>query len=405
MNTRARIVSAVVLIGVVAAGAWWLGRPVEEPQPAATAQGAGDVLYWYDPMRPDVHFDKPGRSPYMDMELIPRYRESSGGGSVSISSRVSQNLGVRIAPATEATLAPQASVTGTVTIDERRLSVVTARAAGWMERLDVRAVGDPVRRGQRLGGLYSPDLLAAQEEYLLAIRSDDAALVPAARRRLELLGVTGGQLDRIVRNGTAERRIDIVAPTDGVVTDLPVREGAAVQGGMPIMNLADLSEVWVIAEVPESQGAWLKAGEVATVTLPGAGADPLEGRLDYLYPEVSPATRTIRARIVVPNDGVALRPGMSVRVALQGPARSAVLVPTEALIRSGERTAVILAEGDGHFRPVAVVAGLEQGDQTEIRSGLQAGDRVVVSGQFLIDSEANLRGALDRLLPGPGEKK
>ena len=284
--------------------------------------------------------------------------------------------------------------------DERRIAIVTARANGWIERLDVRANGDAVQRGQRLAGLYSPDLLAAQEEYLLAVRSDDAVLLPAARRRLELLGLSTGQLDRIVRRGATERQVDIVAPTNGVVTDLGVREGAAVTSGMAIMNLADLSEVWVIGEVPESQGAWLKAGQSAEVTLPGAGGEPVSGRLDYLYPEISAATRTVRVRVVVPNQGRALRPGMSARIAIQGQPRSVIVVPTEALIRSGERTAVILAEGEGRFRPVAVVAGLEQGDRTEIRAGLNAGDQVVVSGQFLIDSEANIGGVLDRLLPG-----
>ena len=407
MNAPAKIMTALVLIVAVATGTWWLSHRTSGPPPADTTPAAENVLYWYDPMRPEVHFDKPGRSPYMDMELIPKYRESAGGGAVSISPRVTQNLGVRTAQATQATLAPQVTVTGTVAVDERRIAVVTTRAGGWLERLDVRATGDSVHRGQRLGGLYSPDLLAAQEEYLLAIRSDDAVLVPAARRRLELAGVTTEQLDRVIQRGSADRRIDIVAPANGVVTELLVREGAAVTAGMPIMNLADLSEVWVIAEVPESQGAWLKSGRAAKVTLPGGASEPINGRLDYLYPEVSAATRTIRVRIVVPNEGLALRPGTSVRVALQGEPRSALVVPTEALIRSGERTAVILAEGEGRFRPVAVVAGLELGDQTEIRTGLRVGDRVVVSGQFLIDSEANLHGALDRLLPGdaPGEKQ
>jgi Cu(I)/Ag(I) efflux system membrane fusion protein len=186
----------------------------------------------------------------------------------------------------------------------------------------------------------------------------------------------------------------------GVVTELLVREGASVAAGTPIVNLADLSRVWVIAAVPEAQGAWLKAGQSAVVTLASPGAVPIEGRVDYLYPELSAETRTTRVRILVQNDSLALRPGMSARVTIRGESRTALVVPSEALIRSGERTAVILADGEGQFRPVAVTAGLEQGEQTEITSGLKAGERVVVSGQFLIDSEANLRGALDRLLPG-----
>lgn len=405
MNTRTRIVGALLLIIAVAAGAWWLSRRTGGPLPASAVTASGDVLYWYDPMRPEVHFDKPGRSPFMDMELVPRRRETAGGGVVAIDPRVVQNLGVRTAATVQADLVPEITVTGTVAVDERRIAVVTARASGWMERLDVRATGDPVRRSQRLGGLYSPDLLAAQEEYLLAVRTDDAALIPAARHRLELLGVTSAQLDRIARSDSAERQIDIVAPANGVVTELAVREGAAVRSGMLIATLADLSEVWVFAEVPEAQGAWLRTGQTATVVVPSTSAETLRGRVDYLYPEVAAATRTLRVRIVVPNHGFALRPGTSARVTLQGERRTALLVPTEALIRSGERTAVILAEEEGRFRPAAVVAGLEQGETTEIRKGLQAGNRVVVSGQFLIDSEANIRGALDRLLPAepPGD--
>jgi Cu(I)/Ag(I) efflux system membrane fusion protein len=171
---------------------------------------------------------------------------------------------------------------------------------------------------------------------------------------------------------------------------------------MPVMTLADLSRVWVIAAVPEAQGAWLQAGDSVEVAVAVPGSAPLTGQLDYLYPELSAETRTLRARIVLPNDALVLRPGMAVRVTIRGEGRSALVVPTAALIRSGERTAVLLAEGDGQFRPVAVLAGAEQGEQTEIRSGLKAGDTVVVSGQFLIDSEASLRGALDRLLPGEG---
>ncbi len=401
MSTRVNMLAGVVLLGAGISIGWWLNRDPAQSTPAdAAASSAGAVLYWYDPMRPEVQFDKPGPSPFMDMALVPKYGASVDAGGIAINPRMAQNLGVRTTLVVEASLAPSVTVTGTVVVDERRLAVVTTRAAGWIERLDVRAAGDPVTRGQRLGALYSPDVLAAQEEFLLGLRSGDQLLIPAARRRLELLGVTSGQLDRIARRGVPDRQIEIVAPMSGVVTELLVREGASVATGMPIVNLADLSRVWVLAAVPEAQSGWLQAGQSAEVTLASPDSAPIKGRVDYLYPEVSAESRTTRVRIVVQNDSQALRPGMSARVTIQGALRTALVVPTEALIRSGERTAVILAEGEGQFRPVAVTAGLEQGEQTEIRNGLKAGDRVVVSGQFLIDSEANLRGALDRLLPG-----
>jgi Cu(I)/Ag(I) efflux system membrane fusion protein len=378
---------------------WWLNDSAEQdPGMSASPAAAGEVLYWYDPMRPEVKFDQPGPSPFMDMALVPKYAAAMDEGGISISPRVVQNLGVRTAAARQTTLAPRLTATGTVAVDERSVAVVATRAAGWLERLDVRATGDTVRRGQRLGALYSPDLLAAQEEFLLALRADDQVLLPAARRRLELLGVTSGQLVRIASRDAPDRQVEIVAPMAGVVTELLVREGAALTAGMPIVNLADLSRVWVLAEVPESQGAWLRAGQSAEVTLADPGAPVVQGRLDYLYPELTATTRTTRVRIVVPNEDLALRPGMSARVVIKGESRPAVVVPSEALIRSGERTVVILADGEGQFRPVAVEAGGEQDAETEIRSGLKAGEKVVVSAQFLIDSEANLRGALDRLL-------
>jgi Cu(I)/Ag(I) efflux system membrane fusion protein len=398
MNSTRLRWSGLLLLGALAALGWWLAR---SPQPAGEVPAAStDVLYWYDPMRPEVHFDKPGPSPFMDMALVPKYRAQDDTGGISISPRVSQNLGVRTKSAMLASITPAVTVTGTVTVDERRQSVVAVRAAGWIESLDVRATGDPVRPGQRIAGLYSPDLLAAQEEYLLAIRSNDQALIPAALRRLELLGMTPRQLERIASGGRAEREVDIVAPAGGVVTGLLVRTGAAVNSGMPIINMADLSQVWIIAEVPESEGSWLQAGQAAAVTLAAANAGLIEGRVDYVYPEVAPVTRTLRARIVVANADAMLRPGMAARVTLRGEPRQALLVPASAVIRSGDRTVVILAEGKGLFRPVLVRTGAEQAEQVEITAGLTAGAPVVVSGQFLLDSEANLRGALDRLLPG-----
>ncbi|MBN8279008.1 MAG: efflux RND transporter periplasmic adaptor subunit [Gammaproteobacteria bacterium] len=401
MNARVNLLFGLAVLGIGVGIGWLLARDPPSGSPGDNAApAAGDVLYWYDPMRPEVQFDKPGPSPFMDMALVPKYRSSADDGGITINPRMAQNLGVRTAPAVEATVAPQVTVTGAVGIDERGLAVVTTRAAGWIERLDVRASGDRVTEGQRLAGIYSPDLLAGQEELLLALRTGDDALIPAARRRLELLGMSARQLDGIRRRGTPDRQVDIRAPAGGVVTELLVREGAAVTPGMPLMTLADLSRVWVIAAVPEAQGAWLRVGDSVDVAVTAPGSAPLVGQLDYLYPELSAETRTVRARIVLANDALVLRPGMAVRVTIRGDRRPAIVVPTAALIRSGERTAVILAEGDGQFRPVAVLAGAEQGEQTEIRSGLKAGDTVVVSGQFLIDSEANLRGALDRLLPG-----
>lgn len=403
ITPRILLIAALALCVGLAIG-WWLHRGTAGSAGSdKPAEAVSDVLYWYDPMRPEVHFDKPGTSPFMDMALVAKRGASKDDGGIAISPRMTQNLGVRTALAEDLAIAPRVTVTGSVAVDERSRVTVNARAAGWIERLDVRATGDAVLRGQRVAGLYSPDLLAAQEEFLLALRSDDAPLIAAAERRLGLLGLSSSQVQRIASRRKAERQVDVLAPINGVVTELPVQEGAALSAGMPIMLLADLAQVWVLAEVPESQAGWLKAGQTAEIALAGSRSDPVLGRVDYLYPELSTATRTVRVRILVPNSKLTLRPGMTTRVIIAGESRNVLAIPGEALIRSGDRAAVILAESGGRFRPVAVESGVEQGEQVEIRRGLKTGDRVVVSGQFLIDSEANLRNALERLLPGEGQ--
>jgi membrane fusion protein, copper/silver efflux system len=401
MTAATRIAVATLLAVALAGGAWWALRGADGVAAANADAGDDDVLYWYDPMRPDVHFDQPGRSPFMDMDLVPKRRPNADSGDgVTISPRTIQNLGFRTAEAGILELVPSVTVTGVVAIDERRIAIVTARADGWLESLAVRAEGEAVLKGAALAGLYSPALLVAQEEYLLALRAADHELVPAARQRLASFGVTDRQLTRIAARGVAERTIDLVAPASGVVTRLAARAGSAVTSGVVLMELADLAQVWVLVEVPESQGGGLRPDLPVTVELPGTAATAFAGRLDYVYPVATAVTRTLRARIVVANAGRTLRPGMSARVTIAGEPLRQLAVPTTALLRSGERVAVIVAEGEGRFRPVLVVPGVEAGEHTGIVSGLEEGDRVVVSGQFLIDSEANLRGVLDRLHPG-----
>jgi Cu(I)/Ag(I) efflux system membrane fusion protein len=275
-------------------------------------------------------------------------------------------------------------------IDETRIVAVTARAAGWVERLNVRAVGDPVRRGQVVAGVYSPELLAAQEEWALARKLGDATLIDAATTRLKLLGA-GGQ-------GRPQRQTAIVAPQSGVVTELSVREGEQLTPGMPLMKLADLSSVWIVAEIPEAQAAWIAVGKPAEARLRGLPGKVFEGAVEYIYPLLDTQTRTLRARLVFANADGALKPGMVAEVALFGGARHAVtLVPSEAVIRTGTRSVVMVAEGGGRYRPVEVELGPERNEEIEILKGLQPGQQVVVSGQFLIDSEASLLGAYNRM--------
>ena len=419
MKTATVIAVGVPLALAIAGGAYWLGRqqvppatemPVHAAAATAAPQKPGDVdpasgkkvLYWHDPMVPGQRFDKPGKSPFMDMQLVPVY-EGAGGdeGGGTISARMRQNLGVRTAEATRGRVGAALSAVGTVAYNERDQAVVQARANGFVEKLHVRAPLDPVRRGQPLLELYVPDWVAAQEEYL-AVREMKGpgmdALADAAKQRMRLAGMSDEQIAKVVETGAQQARVTLVAPIGGVVTELGAREGMTVTMGTPLFRINGLGSVWVNAEVPEAAAAQVRAGMPVTVRTPSAPDVALAGRVSAVLPEVSPATRTIKARIEVPNAKGALVPGLFASVEL-APAASAdeTLVPSEAVIATGKRTVVFVAEGEGRFRAVDVETGAEGNGMTAIRKGINAGDKVVVSGQFLIDSDASLKGATTRL--------
>lgn len=367
----------------------------------AMSGGEKEPLYWYDPMVPTQHFDKPGKSPFMDMQLVPKYADeadgmgmSMGGGTVvQIDPRMAQNLGMRVAEVKTGTFWQRIEAVGSVALDERRIVTVESRTAGWIEKLDVRAEGDVVKKGQRLAGLYSPDLFAARQELKLAQQSGDAALTQASQQRLRLLGGGAG----------GGSQSGVFAPASGFVLELMAREGAQLAPGMPLMKLADLSQLWLNVEIPESQAGWISTGKSAEARLKSLPGKVFEGTVDYLYPQLDIGTRTLRARLVFDNADGALRPGMFADVTLFGGGQKDVLlVPSEAVIRTGERTVVMVAESAGRYRPAHVEAGPERNGETMILSGLEAGQSVVVSGQFLIDSEASLQGAYQRMGQGAG---
>ena len=411
MNRSTKIGLLAVAVVVVAALGLVLTRHYRAaPAPQAAANEAPS--YWYDPMHPSQHFDKPGKSPFMDMQLVPKYPgrapDRAGGAppdSIAIDPRVVQNLGIRLAAVEQGSFARVVDTVGLVTVDEHRIEAIQVREPGWVERLEVRAVGDAVRRGQLLAGVYSPDLLATQQELLIARSSNDPALIEAARRRLGLFGLSEAQISRIEKSGQVERRIDYYAPFDGYVMELGARQGAAVEPGAALFQLADLRSVWMIAEVPEAQAAWIKAGNPAEAQVSALPGERFEGKVDYLYPELTQATRTLKVRVVINNPAQHLRPGMFATAHLQGSAQEHVLtVPTEAVIRTGTRSVIVVADDATHFRPVRVQVGAEHGGRSEILEGLTLGQSIVASGQFLIDSEANLRAAFDDLA-GSDESK
>jgi Cu(I)/Ag(I) efflux system membrane fusion protein len=336
----------------------------------------------------------------MDMQLVPKYADEAGGeDTVVIDPRVAQNLGMRTAAATAESVERRIEAVGSIAWNERAVYVVQARSAGFVEKLYARAPLDPIAKGQPLVELLAPDWAAAQEEYLLLRRAGkNAGLAEAARNRLQLLGMSEEQIGLLEKTGQPQTRITLYAPINGVIAELGVREGMTVMSGAMLFRLVDLSSVWVNADVPEAQGAWLRPGTAVEARVPSFPGQAFRGRVSAILPEVNAATRTLRARVELANPGGRLKPGMfATLVFAQSTGAKALLVPSEAVIRTGERSIVVVAESEGKFRPREVELGFESGGKSEIRKGLSEGDKVVVSGQFLIDSEASLRATGTRM--------
>ncbi len=360
------------------------------------------VIYYHDPMVPGNKFDKPAKSPFMDMMLVPVYGDSDSDGSkVTVSPRIQQNLGVRTATVTEGTLSPQVSAVGNIAFNERDQAIVQVRSTGFVERLHVRATLDRVAKGQLLAEVHVPDWVAAQEEFLSVRRmqgADLAPLVDGARQRMRQAGMSEAHIALVQSSGQTQPRIMLVAPIGGVVTELTVREGMTVMPGATLFRINGLSTVWANAEVPESQAGLIRPGAKVQASSAAAPGTVLRGTVQALLPDVNAATRTLKARVELVNTGNLLLPGMFVNMQFMDMlARKALLIPSEAVIQTGKRVVVMLAEDKGRFSPIEVETGIESGGQTEIKRGLSAGQRVVVSSQFLIDSEASLKGIEARL--------
>ena len=401
--------AAVALLGLGGAGLYRLGvqqglKTLAPMAGDARADTAGDKkpLYWHDPMFPGQKFDKPGKSPFMDMQLVPVYGGEAGDdGKVSISPRVQQNLGVRTAAVTRGMLASNLAVVGSVAYNERDLAVVQARSNGFVEKVHVRAPLDAVKKGEPLLELYVPDWIAVQEEYLSAKRLQGQgmeAIVDGARQRMRLAGMPEDQIGLVESSGRVHPRITLSAPASGIVTELFAREGMTVMAGAPLYRINGLSTVWINAEVPESLAAQVRPGNTADARTPALPGTVFTGKVSAILPEVNTSTRTLRARIEMANPAGQLVPGMFASLSF-GPAagKDVLLVPSEAVIQTGTRSVVMLAQGGGKFLPADVETGMEANGQTEIRKGLAAGQKVVVSGQFLLDSEASLKGTAARM--------
>lgn len=368
----------------------------------ASGSSEKKVLYWVAPMDPNFRRDGPGKSP-MGMDLVPVYEgeepgDGNGAPALAIEPAIVNNLGVETAPVERGTLHRQIDTIGFIAPNENLLGHVHIRTEGWIEELVVKTVGETVEAGDLLFRIYSPALVNAQAEYLQALQLKNRALSDAARERLVALGMAPQQISAIEKVGRVDQLTDVRAPNAGTVLALGVAEGMYVKPGNTIMTIADLSSVWAMVEIFEGQAAWVEEGQTATMRLAFAPGKAWEGVVDFVYPTVNPESRTVRVRLVFDNPERILKPNMYADIRIDAAAQENVIhIPRMALIQTEGADRVILAKGDGRFRPAQVVAGIEAGDRVEIIKGLEAGETVVTSGQFLIDSEASLDASLLRL--------
>ena len=400
-STRTRLTFGAAAIAIVAGatgyGLGHLNKPQTTTPPAREARNA---LYWYDPMVPAQHFDKPGKSPFMDMQLVPRYAGEgpAAASGVHIDPASVQNLGVRLARVERGSFAQTLDAAGVLDFNQRDVAIVQARAAGFVQRVYARAPGDVVGAGAPIADLLVPTWGGAQAEYLAVRRSSDPALEAAARQRLRLLGMPEGLIAEVARSGRPRTVVTISTPVGGAIQTLDVRQGMTVSMGQTLAQVSGLGTVWLNAAVPEAQGGQVRVGEPVRAELAAFADETFRGRVTAILPAAQAESRTLQVRIELPNRGGRLRPGMFATVHLGGEARPALFVPSEAVIRTGKRNLVMLAGDGGRFQPVEVQLGREDGDRTEILAGIAEGEKVVASGQFLIDSEASLTGIQPRAL-------
>ena len=363
------------------------------------------VLYWHDPMKPDQHFDKPGKSPFMDMQLEPVFADESGSGStgIKIDPGLQQNLGIRYATARRVDVASSFEAVGTTQFDESLADVVQSRVTGYIDRLYANAPMQRVAKGAPIASLFVPDWLAPQEEYLALKRSGmDNTMLAASRERMRALSIPDGIIANLERTGRAQTHVTLSAPSTGVVTELNVRDGAMVSPGQTLAKVAGLNPLWLVVEVPEALALQVKVGMSVDAVFAGDATQHFTGHIREILPGISTGSRTLQARLSIENKDLLLTPGMLMRARIGGVATaSRLVVPSEAVITTGKRAIVFVKQADGRLQPVTVTTGNDAGSDTVVLSGLSEGVQVVASGQFLIDSEASLKSVLPRLESGP----
>jgi membrane fusion protein, copper/silver efflux system len=384
-------------------------RPASDGAGAVAAAKSSDkvdpktgrkVLYWHDPMVPAQHFDKPGKSPFMEMQLEPVFADEGGGATgIKIDPGLQQNLGIRYATVRRQETSDGFDAVGTTQFDESHSDVVQTRVTGYIDHLYASAPMQRIAKGAPVASLFVPDWLAPQEEYLALRHSGmDSSMLEASRARMRALSIPDGVVAALDRTGKAQTHVVLSSPETGVVSELNVRDGAMVTPGQTLAKVAGLSKLWLIVEIPEALALSVQPGMTVDATFSGDPTQHFNGQIREILPGISTSSRTLQARLEIDNTALKLTPGMLMRVHVGGQkAISRLLVPSEAVITTGKRSVVIARNSDGRLQPVTVTVGNDVGNETEVLSGLSDGEQVVASGQFLIDSEASLKSVLPRL--------
>ena len=407
MKTLAYSLLTLALAGLGVAGGYRLGH--DGAGMSATADAARQerpALYWFDPMYPTQHFNAPGKSPFMDMQLVPKYADGAEDtSSVSVSPQLVQNLGMRTAAVVRERLPGGLDAVGSLGYNQRDIANLQARAAGFVEHVYDRAPGDVLPAGAPLVDLLIPEWSAAQLEFVAVLASGDSRLIQASRQRLQLLGMPESVIAQVAKTRKVRPVLTLATPIAGELQSLDVRAGMSVSAGMSLARINGLGSVWLDSAIPEAQAASVQVGAPVSVALSAYPGQTLAGRVVAVLPSVDPQNRTLTVRSQLPNPDGKLRPGMfaSVRLADPDPTPS-LLVPSEAVIRTGKRTLVMLARDEGRYQPREIRIGRESAGRVEVLDGLGEGQKVVTSGQFLLDSEASLQGIAPTDEPMEGMK-
>ncbi len=404
-NTYQITVLMVAVAAVSGASGYWLahqnsgGQTMHSETAGQAAQAERKALYWYDPMMPNQRFDKPGKSPFMDMQLVPKYAdEQAGGAGVKIDAGIVQNLGMRTAKVERGSLSAIVNAVASVQLNDRQIAIVQSRSSGFVERVYARAPGDVVARGAPLVDLLIPEWAGAQAEFLAMLKTNDTALTQAARERLQLLGMSSDLIGRVEKSGRPQTVVTITAPIAGLIQELDIRSGMTVTAGATLARINGLDTVWLEAAVPEAQAGQVNVGAKLEARFSAYPGENFTGKILAVLPETNADSRTLRVRVELPNRDGRLKPGMYAGISLgAGKATSGLLVPSEAVIRTGTRNVLLVTTGDGRYQPVDVRLGREADGKSIVLDGVAEGQQVVTSGQFLIDSEASLKGVLARL--------